>query len=63
MRLRELLEENESTEMSEGQIKEAMAESGKMSIPQLMSYMKSKYAGKYDLKLAKMCAREIKNSM
>lgn len=48
---------------SESQIKERMAESGKITIPQLMSYMKGHYPGKYDNKLARMCARDLKDSM
>ncbi len=61
MKLKDLLKE--AKEMTEGQIKEAMAMSGKITIPQLMSYMKSRYTGKYDLNLAKICAKEIKDSI
>jgi hypothetical protein len=45
--------------MSEGKIKEAMAESGKTNVTLLMGYMKARYEGKYDVKLAKQCAKEI----
>lgn len=50
---------NESEMMSEDSIKQAMAESGKMKITQLMSYMKARYQGKYDTKLAREIAREM----
>ena len=46
-------------DMDEDAIRQAMAESGKMKVAQLMSYMKAKYAGKYDLKLARENAKEL----
>lgn len=58
MKLKDLLNESEYT-MTEQQIKEAMAGSGKMKITDLMNYMKVRYTGKYDPKLAKECAKEI----
>ena len=36
-----------------------MAESGKMKVAQLMSYMKAKYEGKYDPKVARENAKEL----
>lgn len=63
MSFREFIGESNEFQMSEDKIKQAMAESGKMKVAELMSYMKGKYAGKYDLKLAKECAKEIVASM
>lgn len=45
--------------MTEDNVREKMAESGKMKVKQLMDYMKVRYAGKYDIKLARENAKEI----
>jgi len=51
---------NESDEqMSEMKIREAMAESGKTRVNDLMKYMKAHYAGKYDIKVARENAKEL----
>jgi len=57
-KFRELFEAKEY-EMSEDDIRQAMAESGKMKVKQLMDYMKAKYAGKYDPKVARENAKEL----
>jgi len=50
-------------EMSEDDIRQAMAESGKMKASDLMKYMKSRHAGKYDPKVAKENAKELADEM
>lgn len=45
--------------MSERQVKEAMAQSGKWKVSDLLGYMESRYKGKYDKKQAKIWAKEI----
>ena len=60
---RDLLESGKTYSMDEQKIKEAMASSGKTKITDLMNYMKAKYAGQYDTKLAKECAKEIVDSI
>ena len=60
--IKEILEEmvlEKEYEMSEDDIREKMAESGKMKVKQLMDYMKAKYDGKYDPKLARANAKDI----
>lgn len=57
-----IIESSADYTMTEQQIKEAMAGSGKMKVTDLMNYMKSRYPGKYDPKLAKVCAQEIVRS-
>lgn len=53
----------ESYTMDEQKIKEAMTGSGKTKVTDLMNYMKAKYSGQYDPKLAKECAKEIVDSI
>lgn len=60
---RDLLESGKTYSMDEQKIKEAMASSGKTKVTDLMNYMKARYAGQYDLKLAKECAKEIVSSI
>lgn len=60
---RDLLESGKTYSMDEQKIKEAMASSGKTKITDLMNYMKAKYTGQYDTKLAKECAKEIVDSI
>lgn len=62
MKVSSFLKEQEYS-MGESAIKQAMAESGKMTQKQLLDYMKAKHDGKYDPKLAKECAKEIVSSM
>ena len=50
---------NKEYSMSEDNVRQAMAESGKSKVAELMSYMKAKYAGKYDTKMARMNAKEL----
>ena len=58
--LNEFRKINESSyEMDEWKVREAMAESGKTRVNDLMKYMKAHYAGKYDIKAAKISAKEI----
>ena len=59
----ELLESGKTYSMDEQKIKEAMASSGKTKITDLMNYMKVRFNGQYDVKLAKECAKEIVDSM
>lgn len=49
--------------MSRDEITQAMAESGKMKLKDLMSYMKVKYSGKYDIELAKEIAKDLIKQM
>ena len=53
------LDEAKEYEMDEDKIRQVMAESGKMKVKQLMDYMKSRYEGKYDPKVARENAKEL----
>jgi hypothetical protein len=55
----EFLTESEHQMMSEDKIRQALAESGKMTVRDMMAYMKRMHAGKYDVKLAKKNAKEL----
>jgi len=55
----EILSEGKTYEMGADKIRQAMAESGKMKVSELMKYMKTRYAGKYDVKLARENAKEL----
>lgn len=46
-------------QLTEDQIREIFAESGKMKASQMMSYLKSRYAGQYDSKVARANAKEM----
>jgi hypothetical protein len=51
---------NESSyEMDRWKIREAIAESGKMSLKDVMNYLNFRYEGKFDVKLAKEDAKEM----
>lgn len=56
---RDYILESKEYEMSVDKIRQAMAESGKSKVADLMSYMKVKYEGKYDPKIAKEIAKEL----
>jgi len=45
--------------MDEFKIREAIAESGKMTVRDIMSYLKHRHEGKYDVKLARKNAKEL----
>lgn len=45
--------------LTESQIRQAIAESGKMTATQMISYIKSKYPGRYDEKMLKENAKEL----
>jgi len=45
--------------MTETEIRQALAESGKMRVVDMMTYMKHRYNGKYDVKLARTNAKEL----
>jgi len=49
--------------MTESQITQAMAESGKMTQRDLMGSMKARHLGKYDLKLARSIAKRLVQEM
>ena len=55
----EFLTESEQQMMSEDKIRQALAESGKMTVRDMLAYMKHKHAGKYDMTLAKKNAKEL----
>lgn len=44
-------------------IREAIAESGKTRIGEIMSYLKYRYDGRYDVKMAREQAREMVKEM
>lgn len=51
---------NESSyEMDRWKIREAIAESGKMRLKDVMDYLNRKYEGKFDVKQAKEDAKEM----
>lgn len=49
--------------MTEDQIIEAMAESGKMSCKEMLAYMECRYHGKYDKKIARKEAKRLVKGM
>ena len=55
---REIFEAKEYT-MSDDDVRQAMAQSGKMKVKQLMDYMKFRHEGKYDPKEARLTAKEL----
>lgn len=62
MKLKDLINnitESAEYEMSESKIRQAMAESGKSTVKQLMDYMKAKYPGQYDINVARANAKEL----
>ena len=54
---------NKKYELNEDQVVEIMAESGKSKVSELMKYLKAKYNGKYDPKLAKENAIRITSNI
>lgn len=49
--------------LTESQIREIFAESGKMTIREMMAYLENKYSGLYDKNLALQNAKELIKSM
>ena len=45
--------------MNEFEIREALAESGKTRVNDMMAYLKHWHAGKYDVRLARKIAKEL----
>lgn len=52
-----------TTLLSEDKIREIFAESGKMTVREMMSYLESRYSGKYNKELAKRNAKELISQM
>ena len=45
--------------MSEREIREAICESGKTKVSEMMNYLKNRYDSQYDIKVARANAKEI----
>lgn len=49
--------------MTTMEIRQAIAESSQMRIPDMMRYLKNHYEGRYDKKVAREQAREMKSQI
>ncbi len=49
--------------MDEMKIREALAESGKLTLKDMMAYMKRRHSGNYDVALARKNAKELVKEM
>ena len=49
--------------MNDLNIREVLAESGKLTVSQMMNYLKSRYNGKYDIKTARNEAKDLVREM
>ena len=52
---------NTETQLSEDEIRERIAESGKMRINEVVAYFKGRFPGRFDLKVLKANAKEMIN--
>lgn len=55
--------ENSEKKMTTMEIRQAIAESSQTRIPDMMRYLRNHHKGKYDVKVAREQAREMKSQM